>query len=540
MFLPVTLALMAAPVVLMAAPRYLLGGAVQRWRALQIMWRVVEWPVRIVCGAAGLPCALVYLAMYALAYGMCWALHNTVARCSDSGSEFHVDFDADHNGLIDWARKRVWSWPFIAPLAVMAAPCGIVAAGCYCISIRLLQCCTSLTLDSDGEVNDPDRGWIKPTIAYVLSKRIDAAEDARAEHRLGGSASLGEEDQGLLLLKVAAAVLVCTMVSMGRFAGYYTGEATETWSDLASAVLARLPALNFSFRVAFAWPSRLAWDVQVVLGVAIGAFSVRYLLLAFRKAWTAFGLETWGDGVFAADLNAWDASAPGGAAKDGKDVVARSNDGRLCTALAARVAGVAATVLSGVLLCTAAAFEWCVRLYIRSKSAFQDESNGAEDAAAEQTDDATVRGYVRSFAASGGKSLMLDLHQCVQVTPRALSNLSTRERASVRGLDLSGMRIDAVQAKEWARVIKANRALKSAKLGGNSIGDGGTTALSEALKSNSTLEKLELPKNGISVAGAQSLANMLQFNRALTSLKLSWNEIGAGGAKAIAAALPQS
>ena len=85
-----------------------------------------------------------------------------------------------------------------------------------------------------------------------------------------------------------------------------------------------------------------------------------------------------------------------------------------------------------------------------------------------------------------------------------------------------------------------NRALKSAKLGGNSIVDEGTTALSEALKSKSILEELELPGNGISVAGAQSLANMLQFNRALTSLDLSFNKVGAGGAKAIADSLPQS
>ena len=134
------------------------------------------------------------------------------------------------------------------------------------------------------------------------------------------------------LALVAAAVLVCTMVSMGRFAGYYTGAATETWSDLANAVLARLPAFDFSFRVAFAWPSRLAWDVQIVLGVAIGAFSVRYLLLAFRKAWAVGGLETWGDDVFAADPEMWGKGAPV-AAKDGKN-----KQHRFFSALAVRMA----------------------------------------------------------------------------------------------------------------------------------------------------------------------------------------------------------
>ena len=93
----------------------------------------------------------------------------------------------------------------------------------------------------------------------------------------------------------------------------------------------------------------------------------------------------------------------------------------------------------------------------------------------------------------------------------------------------------------WNGIVpNINRALKSAILARNDIGDEGTTALSEALKSNSTLEELELPDNKIGAAGAQSLANMLQFNRALASLDLFYNEIGAGGAKAIAAALPQS
>ena len=93
----------------------------------------------------------------------------------------------------------------------------------------------------------------------------------------------------------------------------------------------------------------------------------------------------------------------------------------------------------------------------------------------------------------------------------------------------------------WNGIVpNINRALKSADLGLNSIGDEGTTALSEALKSNNTLQELELPDNEIGAAGVQSLADMLQFNRALTSLNLYGNGIGAGGAKAIADALPQS
>ena len=93
----------------------------------------------------------------------------------------------------------------------------------------------------------------------------------------------------------------------------------------------------------------------------------------------------------------------------------------------------------------------------------------------------------------------------------------------------------------WNGIVpNINRALKSANLSYNRIGDEGTAALSDALKTNSTLETLELQDNNIGAAGAQSLAGMLQVNRSLTSLNLALNQIGAGGAKAIADSLPQS
>ena len=89
-----------------------------------------------------------------------------------------------------------------------------------------------------------------------------------------------------------------------------------------------------------------------------------------------------------------------------------------------------------------------------------------------------------------------------------------------------------------------NRALKSANLGRNNIGDEGAIAISTALKNNNTLTEIDL--NGLNCvvkignAGAQAIAKMLVVNRALTSLDLYGNAIGAGGAEAIAAALPQS
>ena len=92
--------------------------------------------------------------------------------------------------------------------------------------------------------------------------------------------------------------------------------------------------------------------------------------------------------------------------------------------------------------------------------------------------------------------------------------------------------------------IGFNRALKSANLAKNDIGDGGAVAISAALENNNTLTELNLAAKlsgvTISATGAQAIAKMLAVNRALTSLNLYKNKIGAGGAKAIADALPQS
>ena len=89
-----------------------------------------------------------------------------------------------------------------------------------------------------------------------------------------------------------------------------------------------------------------------------------------------------------------------------------------------------------------------------------------------------------------------------------------------------------------------NRALISANLDYNNIGDEGAIAISAALESNTTLEDLSLRADPdvtqITAVGAQAIAKMLVVNRALTSLNLYNNKIGAGGAQAIADSLPQS
>ena len=92
--------------------------------------------------------------------------------------------------------------------------------------------------------------------------------------------------------------------------------------------------------------------------------------------------------------------------------------------------------------------------------------------------------------------------------------------------------------------IRVNRALISANLDYNDIGDEGAIAISAALESNTTLKYLSLKSydggTQITAAGAEAIAKMLVVNRALTSLNLNYNQIGAGGAKAIADSLPQS
>ena len=97
----------------------------------------------------------------------------------------------------------------------------------------------------------------------------------------------------------------------------------------------------------------------------------------------------------------------------------------------------------------------------------------------------------------------------------------------------------------WNGIVpNINRALKSANLAENDIGDEGAVAISAALENNNTLTQLNLAakRDGIKISatGDQAIAKMLVVNRALTRLNLRKNRIGAGGAKAIAAALPQS
>merc|ERR1711990_1312181 len=93
-------------------------------------------------------------------------------------------------------------------------------------------------------------------------------------------------------------------------------------------------------------------------------------------------------------------------------------------------------------------------------------------------------------------------------------------------------------------MLQFNRALISANLDYNDIGDEGAIAISAALESNTTLEDLSLKSYSsgakITVVGAQAIAKMLVVNRALNSINLLKNNIGVGGANAISHACGES
>ena len=84
-----------------------------------------------------------------------------------------------------------------------------------------------------------------------------------------------------------------------------------------------------------------------------------------------------------------------------------------------------------------------------------------------------------------------------------------------------------------AQALKVNRALKSANLGMNNIGDEGAIAISAALESNNMLTETDLTARQGSVkigpAGAQAIAKMLAVNRALNSVDLRFNQIPGEG-----------
>ena len=111
---------------------------------------------------------------------------------------------------------------------------------------------------------------------------------------------------------------------------------------------------------------------------------------------------------------------------------------------------------------------------------------------------------------------------------------------SLTKLDLSRKGIGAHGAMVIAPLLEFSRALKSANLDYNDIGDEGAVAISAALESNTTLEDLSLRADPdvtqITAVGAQAIAKMLVVNRALKSVDLRYNWIPDEGCRQLRAA----
>ncbi|MDX1916541.1 MAG: hypothetical protein SFT68_00955 [Rickettsiaceae bacterium] len=88
--------------------------------------------------------------------------------------------------------------------------------------------------------------------------------------------------------------------------------------------------------------------------------------------------------------------------------------------------------------------------------------------------------------------------------------------------------------------MSQNRALTSANLGSNNIGDEGATAIATAIAQNNTLTSINLSWNNIYHKGARFIAGILAQNKTLTSIDLGNNKIGANGAGAISTTIKQN
>ncbi|CAO3564082.1 unnamed protein product [Mortierella alpina] len=121
---------------------------------------------------------------------------------------------------------------------------------------------------------------------------------------------------------------------------------------------------------------------------------------------------------------------------------------------------------------------------------------------------------------------------------RSNKPLTLTEGLSTRtSLDFSGDSIGNKGAEALSEALKINSTVTALGLRCTSIGGKGAQALSEALKTNSTLTTLDLASNWIGANGAQALSEAFKINSTLTTLFLRHNSIGDKGAQALSEAL---
>lgn len=104
-------------------------------------------------------------------------------------------------------------------------------------------------------------------------------------------------------------------------------------------------------------------------------------------------------------------------------------------------------------------------------------------------------------------------------------------------VNLSGMSIADVDAREISIRLDKDNTIQHLFLGGNNIGDYGITALATSLARNKTLKSLNLAGNLFSDVGATEIANALRRNTSLESIILFGTPIEEQGCREIAAAL---
>ena len=110
-------------------------------------------------------------------------------------------------------------------------------------------------------------------------------------------------------------------------------------------------------------------------------------------------------------------------------------------------------------------------------------------------------------------------------------------QASLLALDLGFNDISDKGAGALGRSLGANCTLRTLYLSGNLIGPYGASSLASGLSRNSTLDILYLTGNSLGPDGASMLSKALHVNNSLKKIYMSGSSIGPTGAEALASAL---
>lgn len=96
--------------------------------------------------------------------------------------------------------------------------------------------------------------------------------------------------------------------------------------------------------------------------------------------------------------------------------------------------------------------------------------------------------------------------------------------------------------KAIADALRESGSLIKVLVGGNRLGDQGTTILCDALRESgvSKIQELSLYSNDTGPDGARAVAALCAVQASLTSLNLEWNKLGPEGAATLASGISVS